>query len=90
MIKQKITKEVFMTEMIWVQIKNHSFLIFTLFFLAMLELTIPKTSALAFETSTRELCNSVNNAKTEYTRLNAESRCASAIGTLYALKIFLR
>ena len=79
-----------MTEVIKVQIKKHNCLIFILLFLAMLELTIPKTSALAFETSTRELCNSVNNAKTEYARLNAESRCSSAIGKLYAIKIFLR
>ena len=76
-----------MTEIIWVQIKKHNFLIFTLFFLVMLKLSTPKTSDLALETRTNELCNSVGNAKTEYERLNAELRCTSAIGMLYAIKV---
>ena len=82
-------KEVDIAKTSWIHLKNHSFLIFTLVFLVMLKLSIPKTSDLAFETKTRELCDSVNTAKTEYAQLNAELRCASAIGALYAIKTLL-
>lgn len=79
-----------MTKIIWLKIKNHSFLLFTLFFLVILDTTIPKTSDLALETTAKELCNSsLPHDQTEHVPLYAELKCASAIGTLYAVKAFI-